>query len=134
MTTNNQNPDRILLLLSAFLWFLAILISSIVFNPLDALINPFRWWVSFKEVIELLIFIPSNIATLPQLFAAHGTQEKALIWMGLPAVIGWIVGLVGIYRIDASRRQKFLYGLGVFLFVPLLGLISTGSAIRRPNA
>ena len=102
-------------------WTSSILLTF-VYQGLIGVTNPFRYWLAFIEFIEFLIFIPSNLDMLSLLFTYPMSSEVVLIWIGLPAFLGWLAGMITALQAGRSIRH-IAAAVAIFLFNPVLSLL-----------
>ena len=106
------------------LWGISLVFGIVFQGLLNAIINPFIYWIAFMETVEFLMFIPTNLDMLPILFSLPISPEVVSIWIGLPAFFGWIIGLATVFQSERDSRYV-IGGIGIFLFNPVLAILGT---------
>lgn len=84
-------------------WGLAIALGYAAYG-FGSLINPFRWALSYIEVLEFIVFIPFNLGMIPRLFFV--TPETTAIWTGGFAVVGNLIALASVTVGDPVHENR----------------------------
>lgn len=108
-------------------WVVALVIHGLYFGFLNALINPFSWWLSFKEGLEFLLWIGVGGGSIGYFLSNLGVPEAGQVLSGLFGTVGWILAGPSMYaegkRTNDSRSS--LYALLTVFYNPTLTFVVT---------
>lgn len=131
MAPNRRERITYGLTAGAVAWLLAVVVQAGNGGLLNALINPFQWWLALLEGLEFLFWIPANLGQLGVFFGSWGVPEFHLALAGVLGMIGWILSTVTLTYNSLERGGSALGAVFAnLLFQPVITIALAAYYLR----